>query len=836
MSDLNPDQAAAADLSTSVVVSAGAGSGKTRVLTARWISALPAHGFRPDRLLAITFTEKAAGEMRDRLRRELDVRAADPAAPPGWRRAREDLPRAQVGTIHSFCASLLREFPLEAGVDPDFGVLEETDRQVLMEEVAAETVDVAADEDDPSIRVLAAVWARRYLRRRIAELLSDRGPAQEWAQRVCRVSASDLLAEWSDAAQTLREAAQATVLRTPEAATALEEVGGWGRLIDVLTTKSGDPRKRLRKEWEALAGQVSEQRRDLRLSLGDSDALLAGLLPALATLTLRAIRRYDDERERRRQLDFDSLQRLAADLLATRSDVRSWVRTRYDEVFVDEAQDTSVEQWSLIRSVACDEGGRLPSRGFFAVGDGQQSIYGFRGARPDDFRRLGAEVEGIGGRRVRLATSYRMRSAPLALTNHLAARLFDAPEALDAGRPDDGDPGAVELVLTDDAGRPADCARRLATLVVARLQAAIDARRLRPKDCALLLRSRLHLPLWEDALWRQGLPFVTAGGVGFFQRREILDLCTLLACLHDSRHDVALATVLRSPLFAVSDAALYRIKGFRSGGLWQALRKGAADLTDDHDGPAARFALETLTRLRRLAGRVPAGPLLRGAVEDTGYLAVLAAAPRGEQALANVEKLIAIVRTEAGPLGPLVRRLDRLIRRADRESQAALAVEGREGVRVMTVHASKGLEFPVVAVGDLGQETRRSEASSLYLARLQLDGPMHLAPSLTGQLESDDRPVLRTLIAKQISEAQAAEEARLLYVACTRARDQLLLASTLPSERRPGGRRPVDLLRDPLALGWTEGQVAVTLTASEVPPDALPEGLRVAIHSTVQPA
>ena len=153
MSELNPAQAAAADLTTSALVSAGAGSGKTRVLTRRWINALPAHGFRPERLLAITFTEKAAGEMRQRLRTQLDALAQGRPDEPGWRRAREALWRAQVGTIHGLCASLLREFPLEAGVDPDFGILEETDRHLLADEIAAETVNLAVEADDPDLGV-----------------------------------------------------------------------------------------------------------------------------------------------------------------------------------------------------------------------------------------------------------------------------------------------------------------------------------------------------------------------------------------------------------------------------------------------------------------------------------------------------------------------------------------------------------------------------------------------------------------------------------------------------------------------------------------------------------
>ena len=649
------------------------------------------------------------------------------------------------------------------------------------------------------------------------------------------LSAGALRSEWEALAAEVCSQARGRVLAAPAAAEALEEVGGWQALVGALTTKSGTARKRVREGWEVLAQRVAAEKGALTLGVGEADDLLAELTPALAQIVLDAIGRFDRACERGRLLDFDSLQRLATRLLVSRADVRARVRRRYDEVFVDEAQDTSPEQWALVRAVVGDgdADGRLPARGFFAVGDGQQSIYGFRGARPEDFQELGVEADAVGGRRVRLATSYRMRSAPLALTNHLAQRLFEAPEALDAGRPDDGDPGGVELIVTDGDGEASARAERLADLVAGRLVELIRERSLRTEECALLLRSRTHLPIWEDALWRHGLPFVTAGGVGFFERREVLDLSALLAFLHDPRNDIALATVLRSPLFSVSDAGLFEMAGFHRGGLWRSLRDRRDAPAHEDDRAAATFAVEILQRLRTLAGRVPAGPLLRMAVEDTGYLAILAAAPRGDQALANVEKLISIVRTEAGPLGPLVRRLARLLSRADRESQAALAVEGREGVRVMTVHASKGLEFPVVAVADLGQRTRSSATASLYLERLRSDGPLHLAPALAGRGEDGEKTVIRLLIARQIAASRAAEEARLLYVACTRARDVLLMAATVDKARRPGGRSPLDLLRDPLALGWTEGEVAATLTADRVPRSALPEGLMVPIRSSV---
>ena len=487
------------------------------------------------------------------------------------------------------------------------GILEETDRHLLADEMAAETVDLAVEADDPDLGVVARLWPRRYVRRRLAELLAARERAQAWATWVGDTSPEALLAAWRALAEGPRAAAQGRVLHLPEAAVALEEVGGWDPLIDALTTRAGAPRKRLRPAWEALALRVSEERDALRLRVGPEDALLAELLPSGARLARRAMGRYDAECERRRQLDFDSLQRLAAGLVRARADVRAQVRARYDEVFVDEAQDTSPLQWSLILAIGADEDGRLPRRGFFAVGDAQQSIYGFRGARPDDFRGLGREMVAGGGRQVRLATSYRMRPAPLALTNHLAAALFEEPEVLEAGRPAEGDAGDVELALTDDAGSVHERTERLAELVVARISARLDARSLRPQDAALLLRSRTQLSVWEDALWRGGLPFVTAGGVGFFQRREVLDLCALLAFLHDPRDDIALATILRAPLFSVSDVALFRLKAFRRGGLWRALRDAAnTDGADPGDSPLA-FAVSTLTLLRSLAGRVP-GP------------------------------------------------------------------------------------------------------------------------------------------------------------------------------------------------------------------------------------
>lgn len=838
---LTPEQQKALDLDRNVALSAGAGSGKTRVLVERYTGILLSKRARVDEIVAITFTEKAADEMKRRVRLRAAELLAESNDPDFWEPVLDDLLEPRISTIHSFCASLLREFPVQASVDPFFNVADEMQTRELWTESLQSFFRSLASREDESYRLLLRRWSAIQLSEMLGALLSRRYLAVEWSRAL--LSMND-----DEAAGFLRCAVGGVLLERirnlplDRWITGLNGVlGGLSHekavafiqsiLSLLILIRDTDGADAVSNAVSALAtldmrGHTSRIDKDTRefianirnamkplaeFSFGPRDAISLPYLRALASIYSEAIARYDEARGGGLTLDFDELQIRALRLIETNETVRRTLRSRFKFILVDEFQDTDPVQWKLISALIAPVEG-LPETNLFLVGDEKQSIYGFRGADVGLFVRARDEISGFTYGADSLNTNFRSHPALLRFFNDVLSKTFSIGEEIDVpirykpmfpGK-DTSDPTGtprVEWLASpwDEDGDSGDAAllparyRREAALIASRIRRMVDdktqlaasdesgapaSRPLVFDDVAILLRSRTHLKEYEQALRDENIPYTVVGGIGFHERQEIMDVYNILKFLADVRSDVELVGALRSPFFGLSDDQIFHIslRAGHCGLFWHRLESWPESERDD----SIRFALRCLRRWRGLAGRIPLSLLLRRILDDTGILALYETLPDGARCIANIEKLCALARSfeSDGALG-VSHFADWLLARreeAAREGEANVSIDRGSGVRVMTVHAAKGLEFPVVAVPNVGAAGNPETSDPILI------GPLadKYAVGITVPDESKDYDRLPTGVRKVLSHrAQCrarGEDRRLLYVACTRAAEYLLLS------------------------------------------------------------
>jgi ATP-dependent helicase/nuclease subunit A len=874
----------------SVALSAGAGCGKTLVLAERFLAALEpgADGSRGaarlDELVAITFTERAAREMRARIRRFCRQRlaSADDATLGHWRELVRHIDQARVSTIHAFCANLLRQHPLQAGVHPHFRVLEAPQAETLLYATITDVVGRRLADHDPETLDLAVRFSVDRLPGMVAQLLGHRQEIDfaEWQA----ADVDGLVDRWHDvwreevlprvtgalarspAARAIRELVAAErpthpvmaercallgqcLAQLPDAA---DPVGAVREIRDLARVQGGggakawsspdvfaafrDAATKLRAAIDKLAERLAFDPQSARPA---AEAALALLHLGAEVNTAFAARKAELA-----ALDFDDLILHARQLLG-----QDELAGRLRLLLVDEFQDTDPVQAQLIERLSAGDvtDGRL-----FLVGDAKQSIYRFRRADPRVFRRLRQALPEAG--RLPLSKNFRSQPAILDFVNALFCDdLGTDYEPLEAHRPQVARLPAIEFLwASGDPAEPVDALeqlrRREADWIARRLRALIDGqeplvytpagpRPAAPGDVALLFRALSDVAYYEDALRRYGLDYYLVGGHAFYAQQEIFDLVNLLRAVARPEDEVSLAGILRSPMFNLDDETLLLLSEHGKGlaaGLFSSRMPAALNAEQTR---RVRFARETLTELRAMRLRVPIAGLLQEALDRTGYDAALVAEFLGPRKLANLRKLIDRARSfdQSGQftLDDFITQLSEFVVRQPEEPLAATQGETSHAVRLMSIHQAKGLEFPVVVVPDLDRLMRSRMATVAFTPRL---GPMVKCPNVTGGFE------LHGLLE---AEEDAAELARLLYVAATRAADYLILSGGVARLGEWKGPWTQLLARrfDPLTgqfqatlpAGWSVPQVHVTSSEPSVVQPAS-HGVRRSLEKIVEQA
>jgi len=796
------EQRAAIDARTgSHLLSANAGSGKTAVMVERFVEAVLRDGVPTNQVLALTFTEKAAGELRERLRRRFTALGET-------ERARE-ADAAWVGTIHGFCARVLRSEPLSAGLDPRFVVLDAPAAARLADRAYDTALEVWAGAHGESALALAGAYGSGLAPMVLETHAALRSGGQTLprlplpppavapdpgALRRARESAADSLA---GAKEGIRVRAARAALDACETFLAGRSAGGPvpapaalapAKLGNGATALSGPECEAYREAWDAY-----------RQACADHHARAAVIL--LDDLLLRFGEAYGEAKARRGSVDFADLELCARDLFGAGPAVRERWRHRFALIMIDEFQDTNRVQLDVLEALEDDN--------LFAVGDELQSIYGFRHADVTIFRERRAELPN--GRVRRLTANFRSAEELLDVLNGIYAPVFGASfHPLVAGRtaPPAEDP-AVELLVTSCPGweglepelglagldappwRRAE-ARRLAERLAEELAAGRPA-----GEIVVLVRSTGSLRLFEQALEETGIPTYVLGGRGYWSHEQVRDGLAYLSALVNPLDEPALLTALASPFCGVGADALIPLAETgrsSSAGLWQALRSavegdGLVHLDAGQRGRLAEF-VAFLAAERRRAERLAPEVLLERAVTALGYDLTVLARAGGDRRMANLRKLMRLARDYDRVEGPDLRGFISFANGQDlreaREGEAPLEAEDLDAVRLMTIHRAKGLEFPVVAIADLGRQGNAVKPP-LLVGR---DGRLGLRLATLGGGARTEALHYRAL-ADERAAAEDEEERRLLYVAMTRAEEKLILSGGVDPSRlpapRPGG-------------------------------------------------
>ncbi len=781
--NLNPEQQQAVEARGLVFVSAGAGTGKTRVLVERFARAVCDEGIDVESILVITYTEKAAGELRSRIRARL------------LERERPDLARALDGawisTIHGFCHRLLRSHPFAAGVDPRFRVLDESQGRVLRGEAFEAALTAFCAGDDPDRLRLLAVYGAAGLRRMLTgvyETLRSAGRelVLELGERPSLGARAD---ELRDAARFLAEDARAGDAASETAAQALALLDTdvrADRLFELADL-------RLRGE---RAATYEEARRSLeQAALDELAAADRDLLQELLTGFAAA---YQEGKDRESALDFEDLQLRARDLLRDDDAIREREQLRFRSIMVDEFQDTNRLQCELIDLIS----GGLGDCETFFVGDEFQSIYGFRHADVQVFReRRAAAAHGV----LPLTMNYRSRPEVLAVVNHLFGGDFgDEFQPLTASGefPDPVFGPPVELLVTDKSsysGTDVHWRRGEARAIARRIRELIDAGDATPGEIVLLFAAGTDAEWYEEELRALGVTTYRGTGRGYFGQQQVVDLLSYLRLLRNRYDDEALVSVLASPLVGISNDALVLLRrAAPKRPLFVALERDLPDSMPERDVQLLRAFRQRYDRLTAASARLSLERLCERVLSEHDYDLAVLAQWDGRRRYANLRKLARLARSYEQLRGPDVEGFVRFVRDQEavgaRELEAVAEEEGGDAVRLLTIHAAKGLEFKVVVVADAGRD-KAPPASDEILALSDGRFGFRVADPVTSERRG-------AYAYEAVKEAQRAEERaerlRLYYVAMTRAKDRLVVSGSIDPGRAADEGTPI---------GWVLGRL-----------------------------
>ena len=811
-------------LGETLFVEAGAGTGKTRALVDRVVALIL--GGRPiERIVAITFTEKAAAELKDRVRGELERALADDS--DGAKLIREalaSLDRAQISTIHAFGQGLLRAFAAEAGIDPAFVVQDEVlaDRRLqerwrtYLEGLADDRAAMAAIERALGLgltprdleTLIRELTARAHLASRLAESPLS-APEAAWpnvAGMRQELTALPLdAAPPGDRLQPLIEDLLSLVERLAGAGDDREQVLAAGTAILGRSYKAGRQegwggKETITRVRETATG-ISETLKETLAAC--RSAALAALMPSI----VRFVQEDALARGREGTLTFDDLILRPRDLLRTNAGAAAALRERFDALLIDEFQDTDPLQVDIARSFATDpDTGALEPGRLFLVGDPKQSIYRFRRADMAIYSRTRDLVEENGGEFPALALCRRSRPEILDWVNAVFEGIIGDganPEIqppyhpIHPHRSDElKGPGVATLGEAMNM-RARDVREHEAAQVAAQCHAVLDegwevaerdgtVRRARFGDIAILIPTRAILSPLERSLATAGIPYRVEGGSLIYSTQEVRDLINCLTAIDDPADEVAVVGALRSTAFACSDVDLARHRA--GGGRFNYLAKEL----EGRDGPVAE-ALRTLARYHAVRHNNSLAALVERFVTERGHVEI-GILDRGDRnSFRRMRFMVEQARSfeASGPesLRAFASWLERRATEAILDREGAGLDDDEDAVRVLTIHGAKGLEFPIVFIAGLSASPNRS---------LPVYGVDHAGDRIAVSIGARSRSARFQLgPADEVNEAEGqhdrAEFDRTLYVASTRARDHLVVFLYHPSRAKScGARRLID--------------------------------------------
>ncbi len=847
MISLTPHQLKALNYRSHTSLTANAGSGKTFVLSKRYLEIAINENISLRNIAAITFTDKAAGELYKKIADQIEDRintSGDEKLLKKLENLRSQLVSANISTIHSFCIDILKENPVEAGIDADFIPVDEQISNELIELAVEEVIkkSLQKNEDEKRLKYLIRTFSSKSLfAKELKSLIKNRKSVLTLYDNIYKYpeekiagifhskfleTASNVLFGSSAEEKKLNIISAAVKINNdvlsgkPHNQTAsnaekiLQHLSRENEIENVLmlfddlkneicTRNTTIKKAGYLKNNEGLVNEclfVENFFKELNYFTLNKDhheieLELAHFGKELTFFFIKTLQLYNEKKKENGYLDFEDILLISHELLK-KDNIRKALSEKFQYIMIDEYQDTNEIQYQIFLPIL----DYLKKGNLFVVGDEKQSIYMFRDAELEVFFQTKREIEKTSGNEniLSLPESFRMAPNLCAFTNYLFRNLFSISSSLVLHKTnlfnevehsdlicarDDNFPGNVEILLSEDSEENNPGENSEAELIAGRILNLInkneEGRELKWSDVAILSRKRKNFSGLEKVFVKYSIPFSIVGGKGFYQKQIVYDVFNYFSFLLDTNNNTAFAGILRSPFFSISDSEIFEISLEKGENFWNKFRNYSEKNIE------YKKAAGTISENLSLVNNIEISILLRKILNESDMLAVLASQPNGLQEIANIEKLIKLtIKFSSKGFNTLYDYIDFLkdsIERTEDEAQAALAEESNlndsGSVKIMTLHQSKGLEFPAVFLFKCNDRSKTDAVRSKMVSADKNFGLLSKIPVNENYFsEYKSAPVIGA--ANYISSKKnIAELKRLFYVGITRAKDYLFISA-----------------------------------------------------------
>lgn len=783
MKNTEQQELAITTIDENIAVNAGAGTGKTKVLTERYVYILENGRLEKNKevesIVAITFTKKATQEMKERIREEIKNRF-----PLGnqWRRYYKDMEKANISTIHSFCSNILRDNALEANVDPIFNVLDGDEGDLLLEEIILKLVFKGIEEDE-NIYNMVKVFNKGDLTNVVEEVKSIYYEIRNTGYSFGEVKKVTL--DTIDSIEVNLEKIQHIKdkfiylmdnSRKNSKVYKLKDDQIWidfyndsydkddlipilEHLYDNIGTNA--------KEKETIEELKSKINRIFLIK----EKEYRWLYKTLLDLLVQVDEQYSKVKDEQGVLDYDDLQILVLKLLDNKA-IRKRYQKKFKYIMVDEFQDTNELQKKIFYKL-CTKDEILDRSNLFIVGDPKQSIYGFRGADLEVFYDVMEDIERVSGKEtITLDKNFRTVDTILDFINGLFQKLMTNKYTRLTNYHESQNKIDVEILEKKDLEVPdninaSDYHRHYESrLIASRIKELVDDETFEYGDFVLLFRSTTSVHIYEEALREYDIPYYNISGRGFYQSQEIIDIINGLKAISNRYDTISTIGFLRSPMIGLSDRTIYWLVRYKENNILETMDKDIPHIEEREKNNIlkAKGILHELIIKKDLYG---VNDLLRRLIDRTYYLETLLLHRGGRQSVANVYKLLEIAKdfdkSIAGSLEDFIDYMDTLEDRD--ESQAKIESEDANVVKIMTIHKSKGLQFPVVIIPQMSRRFNHQQPYALFNKEKGIG------------LKYDNAAILYERMKEEVAQKEDEENKRILYVAMTRAKERLIVGN-----------------------------------------------------------
>ncbi|EOD00240.1 ATP-dependent DNA helicase UvrD/PcrA [Caldisalinibacter kiritimatiensis] len=806
-----------------VAVNAGAGSGKTRVLVERYIYILENGVLEKDKeiesILAITFTNKAAAEMKERVRKSVSEKIVEDKK---WKRIYMDIDRAQISTIHSFCSKILRENPIESKLTPGFSVLEDYEADNILKEIIETYINEGLEKDHDMFKFFRYFTADSLDKsnnsiidniKNLYNKIRSTGFSFIEVKNITLNTIDNLEVDIS----LIEDIKQKFIYLMSKARknskfAKLEKDNIWIQFKDEHVTEIDniviDTLKYLSQNIGKMKNEeetIKELKRSISEIVKIEEKNKRHIYEKLLDILIDIDTRYSEEKRRRGVLDYEDLQLRVLKLLDN-NEIRKKYQKKFRYIMVDEFQDTNELQKKIIYKL-CSENSKLDRQNLFVVGDPKQSIYRFRGADVEVFYDVMNDINEVSNiEPITLEDNFRTVDSVMGFINSIFERVMG--DAYDKLRPNKESSNKVDvevlecedLQIPEEENKAEYVKKYESELIAKRIKKLVEKDGYRYRDIALLFRSTTDNSIYEEALKQYGIPFYNIGSGGFFKRQEIIDIINALKAINNRFDTLSVVATLRSPMFGLSDNTLYWILRDTTSDILERLNEDIHNISKE-EREKVKKAYEILTRLNNIKSFVKVYDLINELIEKTYYIETCMLKFGNKQTMANIVKFTEMAREFSqrnnSDLQGFLDYIDNKIKNDIDEGQAQVESEEGNTVKIMTIHKSKGLQFKVVIVPQLSKQFNFSYPNILFDKKKGI-GIKH--PNKLGKPDKETSHLYKDILEAH-KEKDMEENKRILYVAMTRAEEKLIIGNQSTERLRESFKK---LIQEHLEYGEFE--------------------------------